>query len=123
MRKHLDPDELIRPELVARRGQRRGAKVHDIPVRRLSRYSPEGLAADDRVPTVLRPALAGIGGWERLQRLAAASRFRTLQAAAEELGLNQFALVDQVNRIESDLGYSVLVRARSGRPMQLTAFG
>lgn len=101
----------------------RWAKVHDIPVRRLSRYSPEGLASDDRVPSVLRPALAGIGGWERLQRLAAASRFRTLQAAAEELGLNQFALVEQVNRIERDLGNSVLARARSGRPMQLTAFG
>lgn len=101
----------------------RWAKVHHIPVRRLSRYDPKQLAANDRIPQILRPALSGVGGWERLQRLAEASRYRTLQLAAQELGLNQFALVDQVNRLEKDFGNSVLVRAKRGRPMQLTAFG
>ena len=101
----------------------RWAKVHDIPVRRLSRYDPQDLQADERIPSILRPALAGVGGWERLQRFADSANYRTLQIAAQELGLNQFTLVDQVNRIERDLGRSVLVRANSGRPMKLTPFG
>jgi transcriptional regulator with XRE-family HTH domain len=99
------------------------ARAHCIPVRRLSRYTPHELAADTRIPPILRAALSGVGGWERLQRFAEASRYRTLQAAAQDLGLNQFALVDQVNRIESDLGSPILVRANAGRPMQLTPVG
>jgi hypothetical protein len=101
----------------------RWAKVYRIPVRRLSRYASNELASDDRIPEILRPALAGIGGWERLQRFVDASRFRTLQLAAQELRLNQFALVDQVNRIERDLGTRLLNRAKSGHPMTLTPFG
>ena len=101
----------------------RWAKVHDIPVRRLSRYYPQDLQADDRIPPILRPVLVGVGGWERLQRLADAASYRTLQIAAQELGLSQFTLVDQVKRIERDLGDKVLIRAKSGRPMRLTLFG
>jgi catechol 2,3-dioxygenase-like lactoylglutathione lyase family enzyme len=77
----------------------------------------------DPIPPILRPALAGVGGWERLQRFAEAAHYRTLQIAAQELGLNQFALVDQINRIERDLGDKLLVRAKSGQPMKLTPFG
>jgi DNA-binding transcriptional LysR family regulator len=67
--------------------------------------------------------LAGVGGWERLQRFADAAPYRTLQIAAQGLGLNQFALVDQINRIERDFGDKLLIRAKSGRPMRLTPFG
>lgn len=98
----------------------RWAKVHNIPVRRLSRFDPQDLEADDRIPAMLHAALAGVGGWERLQRFAEAAPYRTLQIAAKELGLT---LVDQVNRIERDLGNEVLIRAKSGRPMRLTPFG
>ncbi len=101
----------------------RWARVHNIPVRRLSRYTPQDLQADDRIPSILRPALAGIGGWERLQRFADAANYPTLQIAAHQLGLNQFALVDQINRIERDLGGRVLIRAKSGQPMRLTPVG
>lgn len=101
----------------------RWAKVHNIPVRRLSRYDRQDLQADDRIPEILRPALAGVGGWERLQRFADAAQYRTLQIAAQELGLNQFGLVDQINRIEKDLDNKVLIRAKSGTPMRLTPFG
>lgn len=101
----------------------RWARAHRIPVRRLSRYTPDELAADTRIPPILRPALSGVGGWERLQRFAEASRYRTLRAAAEDLGLNQFALIDQVNRIERDFGSPILVRANAGRPMRLTPVG
>ncbi len=101
----------------------RWAKVHNIPVRRLSRFDPDVLRADDRIPAILRPALASVGGWERLQRLVDVSRYRTLRVAAKELGLNQFALIDQVNRLERDLGTRILVRAKSGHAMTLTPFG
>lgn len=101
----------------------RWARVHHIPVRRLSRHDPQQLAADHRIPEILHPALSGVGGLERLTRFVDASRYPTLTLAAQELGLNQFALVAQVNRIERDLGNAVLVRAVSGRPMQLTGFG
>ena len=101
----------------------RWAKLHNIPVRRLSRYDPHELRTDDRIPAILRPALASVGGWERLQRFADVSSYGTLGAGAKELGLNQFALIDQVNRLERDLGTRVLIRAKSGHPMTLTAFG
>ncbi len=37
--------------------------------------------AGAQVPELIRPALAGIGGWERLQRFAAAARHPTLAVA------------------------------------------
>ncbi|MFY9335118.1 MAG: LysR family transcriptional regulator, partial [Mycobacterium sp.] len=43
--------------------------------------------------------------------------------AAETIGLNQFTLVNQINRIERDLGMKLLRRAERGRPMELTEDG
>lgn len=100
----------------------RWAKVHDIPVRRLSR-NDQSLARADSMPEILRPAVAGVGGWERLQRLANAARYPTLKIAAEELGIHQFTLVNQINRIERELGEKLLIRATRGWPMRLTPFG
>ena len=65
----------------------RWAKLHNIPVRRLSSYDPDELRNNDRIPAILRPALASVGGWERLQRLADVSRYRTLEVAAKNSGL------------------------------------
>lgn len=121
--KHRSLDDLAAECGMSVANMARWARVHCIPVRRLSRYTPHELAADTGIPPILRPALSGVGGWERLQRFAEASRYRTLQAAAQDLGLNQFTLVDQVNRIERDLGRPILVRANAGRPMQLTPVG
>ncbi|WP_082948694.1 LysR family transcriptional regulator [Mycobacterium sp. 1274756.6] len=74
-------------------------------------------------PELIGPALAGIGGWERLQRFAAAAQHPTLTIAAEALQLNQFELVNQINRIERELGKRLLDRAERGRPMTLTDDG
>ncbi|WP_232785205.1 helix-turn-helix domain-containing protein [Mycobacteroides franklinii] len=74
-------------------------------------------------PAVIRPALAEIGGRDRLERFADASRYRTLTIAAERLGIQQFTLVNQINRIERELGTKLLIRAERGRPMRLTDDG
>lgn len=103
----------------------RWARIHDIPMR--SRGEPshranidaEALAAS--APKLLRPALTEIGGWERLQRFAAATDYPTLTIAAEQLGAR--ALVVQKLRLEADLGVQLFHRAQRGQPMRLTADG
>jgi len=105
----------------------RWAKSHGIPMRSRGRPSHSAnLAADiaaEHAPAILRPALVGIGGWERLQRLADAARHPTLTIAAKALRVHQFALVAQINRLERELGDKLLVRAERGRPMELTPLG
>jgi hypothetical protein len=105
----------------------RWATFHGIPLR------PRGGASHNQVrlirahaaaaPRILRPALVGEGAWERLTRFAAASRYRTISEAAKALGLNQAALVTQINRLESDLGGLLLVRAQHRHPTRLTPLG
>ncbi|VBA31467.1 hypothetical protein LAUMK136_00063 [Mycobacterium attenuatum] len=105
----------------------RWAKTHAIPMR--GRGGPSHTAnlnaqsAVAEAPKAIRPTLAGIGGWERLQRFAAAARHPTLTVAAEALGVDQFTLVNQINRIERELGTRLLIRAERGRPMELTQDG
>lgn len=105
----------------------RWAKTHAIPIR--GRGGPSHSAtlaaqfAVTEAPELIRPALAGIGGWERLQRYASAARHPTLAVAADELGVPQFTLVSQINRIERELGMTLLIRAERGRPMELTEDG
>jgi Bacterial regulatory helix-turn-helix protein, lysR family len=74
-------------------------------------------------PTIIRPALVGKGGWERLQRFSAAIHYPTLDDAASNLGIHLAPLTSQVRRIERDLGATLLARAERGRPMQLTTYG
>ncbi|SII54569.1 TniQ family protein [Mycobacteroides abscessus] len=105
----------------------RWAKTHAIPMRgrgggsHSSNLAAESFAAE--APELIRPALAGIGGWERLDRFAAATRYPTLTVAAAKLGVGQTALVSQINRIERELGARLLNRAERGRPMELTDAG
>lgn len=120
------------PDLAAEAGMSaanmaRWAKKHAIPVR--SRGGPSHCAALRAqcaiadAPDLIRAALAGMGGWERLQRFAAAAHHSTLTVAAEAIGVDQITLVNQVNRIEHDLGMKLLRRAVRGRPMELTYDG
>lgn len=46
-----------------------------------------------------------------------------MRGAAEALGINQPTLVTQINRLERDLGQTLLERAERGRAMELTSFG
>jgi len=120
------------PELAIEKGMStmnmsRWAKLHNIPLR--GRGGPSHRAtlvaklSANQAPDILTPALIGIGGWERLQRFAKASRYPTLTIAANELRVNQFTLVNQINRIERELGTKLLERAERGRPMRLNKEG
>jgi hypothetical protein len=105
----------------------RWAKTHAIPMRGRGGGSHSSTLGAERAaaqaPDLIRPALAGIGGWERLERFAATTRYSTLTVAAEKLGIRQFTLVNQINRIERELGTMLLVRAERSHPMQLTDDG
>lgn len=105
----------------------RWAKTHAIPMRGRGGHSHSAtLAAENAAataPELLRPALAGIGGRERLERFVAGAGHPTLTVAAEKLGVHQFTLVNQITRIERELGTKLLIRAERGRVMQLTDDG
>jgi hypothetical protein len=79
----------------------------------------EALAA----PAILRPALQEKDGWQRLHRFAAVATHTTIGAAEEALGLKESVLTRQIKRLERDLDGQLLIRARRGHPMKLTAFG
>ena len=104
---------------------RRG--LHNIPLRGRGGPSHRSTLAAERsagqAPRILKPALIGIDVWERLQRFAKASKHPTLTIAATELRVHQFALVNQNNRIERELGTKLLERAQRGRPMRLNEEG
>jgi transposase-like protein len=72
---------------------------------------------------ILRPALQEKGGWQRLHRFAVVAAHATIWAAEDALGLKQSVLTHQIKRLERDLGGQLLIRARRGHPMKLTAFG
>jgi DNA-binding MarR family transcriptional regulator len=101
----------------------RRAREHKIPVRR------RGGRASDRVspieihaPRLLRPALIKTGGWQRLERFAAAARYPSLLSVKQQLGLGK--IDDHIQDLERDLGTQLLVRAGpGGSPMQLTDAG
>jgi len=105
----------------------RWARVHQIPLR------PRGGASHDSflritgqascLPAEIRKALTSPYAWQRLNRFAAATGYRTLSEAAQHLGIAQSALVIQINRLERDIGGPLLERAERGRPMSPTALG
>ncbi|MEU6943986.1 LysR family transcriptional regulator [Streptomyces sp. NPDC046316] len=105
----------------------RWAHIHNIPLR------PRGGASHNtalrvtetvvQAPAVLRKVLTSPYAWQRLDRFLEAVAYPTLSEGAEALGINQAALVTQINRLEQDLGQPLLERAERGRPMQLTPIG
>ena len=120
------------PELAAEKAMStanmaRWAHRHQIPLR--SRGGPSHTAtltavrAADSAPALLRPALVGVGGAERLSRFAAASRYPTVTKAADALKIHQGVLQHQINRLAADLGGPLLTRAQRNRPMTPTALG
>lgn len=103
----------------------RWARRHCIPMRSRGGTSHRAHLADQvaagSVPPLLRPALAGVGGWQRLERFVVAAQFPTMTAAARHLSAP--ALVTQIERIEAELGFPLFVRAERGRTMQVTDDG
>ena len=115
--------ELCRELGVSRTGLSTWAKRNGIPVRRLERHPVVELRANRRIPRFLKPALAGVGGWERLQRFADIVRYPSFGIAARELRLHSGYLSVQVQRLERDLGGRLVDRGHNRRPMRVTPFG
>jgi AraC-like DNA-binding protein len=103
----------------------RWARSHHIPMRPRGGNSHRAHLADqlaaESAPRLLRPTLAGVGGWQRLERFAIATQFPTMTAAAQHLRAP--GLVLQLERLEAELGFKLFARAERGRPMQLTDNG
>ncbi|MGW0456000.1 LysR family transcriptional regulator [Gordonia sputi] len=105
----------------------RWATQYEIPLRPRGGPSHSATLRNAEVhagaPTLLQPALIGIGGWERLRRFAEVSRFATITEAAEHLGIKQGVLTLQINRVERELNRTLYERAQRGHPMRLTHDG
>jgi hypothetical protein len=74
-------------------------------------------------PPLLKNALQGHHGKERLQRFAAIISYPTLNVAVRSLGLNQPTLSSQIQALERNVGGQLLIRADQGHPMHLTSLG
>jgi hypothetical protein len=119
--------DLAREKNMSTANMARWAHRHQIPLR------PRGGASHGSflhsidqatdLPAEIRKALTSPYAWQRLNRFAAASGYRTLSEAAERIGITQSALVTQINRLERDIGGPLLERAERGRPMSPTALG
>jgi DNA-binding MarR family transcriptional regulator len=119
--------DLAREKNMSTANMARWAHSHQIPLR------PRGGASHDSflrttdqaadLPAEIRKALTSPYAWQRLNRFAAATGYRTLREAAERLGITQSALVTQINRLERDIGGPLLERAERGRPMSPTPLG
>jgi hypothetical protein len=119
--------DLAREKNMSTANMTRWAHAHQIPLR------PRGGASHDSflritdqavgLPAWIRRALTSPYAWQRLNRFAAATGYRTLSEAAEHLGITQATLVTQINRLERDIGGPLLERAERGCPMSLTPIG
>lgn len=105
----------------------RWAERHHIPLRRSEYFhrrrnhpTPAQIAA---LPPVLQPALATIGGLDRLHDFATTSHHSTFAAAAETIGIHPTTLIDLINQLEKDLGGTLLHRATRRTPMTPTPLG
>ncbi|MBX7133429.1 MAG: TniQ family protein [Fimbriimonadaceae bacterium] len=103
------------------------AKKHDIPRRGHGIDQRKAVlaarAAASAAPRILRPALAAIGGWRRLQRFVAVADYPSLTDAAGKLHLRQDVLTKQIAQLEADLAMKLLIRAKGSQPMRLTPDG
>jgi hypothetical protein len=119
--------DLARKKNMSTANMARWAHFHQIPLRPRGGASHNSSlrtidqAAD--LPAPIAKALTSPYAWQRLNRFAAAVGYQTLSEAAEHLGITQSTLVIQINRLERDIGESLLERAERGRSMKPTALG
>ena len=118
-KKHLSYSEIGRNTGMSRQAVQRRAKEYGITPPPRHHRQPE---VSESIPAILQPAL-GRKGRLRLQRFAAAHRYRTLTEAAAALGVHRAPLRKQIATLERDLGSPLLTRAVRNHPMSLTAVG
>ncbi|MGW6742983.1 LysR family transcriptional regulator [Streptomyces sp. NPDC055025] len=119
--------DLAREKGMSTANMSRGAHTHNVPLRARGGGSHDtALGLPDKASqtlSILRKALTSPDAWQRLDRFLAVIAHPTMREAAGALGINQSALVTQINRLEQDLGLTLFERAERGRPMKLTPIG
>jgi hypothetical protein len=119
--------DLAREKNMSTANMARWAHHHQIPLRPRGGGSHDSaLRTTDQasdLPDPIAKSLTSPYAWQWLNRFAAAVGYQTLSEAAEHLGVAQSTLVIQINRLERDIGGSLLERAERGRPMTPTALG
>lgn len=115
--------DLARETGLAKSTIRRWANAWAVPVQRRYPIRMNVTAAAAAAPRILRPAITGPRAWNRLRRLAEASRYPSLSQAAASLGISHTALIVQVGRLEREFGRRLLERAPGQSAMRPTAYG
>ena len=90
-----------------------------MPVRTVTRHTDAELRDNPKIPAILIPALAGHGGWERLQRFAVIAQFSTLTDAGKHLGRGVAVTGHHISRLEKDFRARLLIQ----KPLRCTDFG
>lgn len=90
-----------------------------MPVRTVARHTDAELRDNPKIPAILIPALAGHGGWERLQRFAVIAQFSTLTDAGKHLGRGVAVTGHHISRLEKDFRARLLIQ----KPLRCTNFG
>jgi Bacterial regulatory helix-turn-helix protein, lysR family len=118
--------DLAREKNMSTANMARWAHHHQIPLRLRGGGSHDSaLCTTDQasdLPDPIAKSRTSPYACQRLNRFAAVG-YQTLSEAAEHLGVARSALVIQINRLERDIGGSLLERAERGRPMTPTALG
>lgn len=103
---------------------RRHRKNHDLPAGRTGVHR-EQLQQHPGLPADIRRAVENTRhGWQRLRRFQQVTAYPSINAAATALGLFQQNLFLQLDRLETDIGATLINRANHRyRPMTLTERG
>ncbi|MEU6353130.1 LysR family transcriptional regulator [Streptomyces sp. NPDC047072] len=98
------------------------ARGHGIPVQ--NNRQPQQARYDfASAPAVIRPSLNNTYAIRRLRIFLQVVRYPTLGEACRTHGLSQGTVTQQLQRLESDLGGPLLIRAGRGRQLELTRLG
>ncbi len=120
---HGRPVRGWKPDDPRRNTMRTGVAGHVGPAARVSRPAAANTPAavirpaqrrrlPDDIPGDLRRAVDGQrNGWARLQRFATAMTYPTLTDAADALGISIATLIEQLHRLEHDVGAPLFHRA------------
>ncbi|MFF1666424.1 LysR family transcriptional regulator [Streptomyces sp. NPDC058258] len=98
------------------------ARGHGIPVG--NNRQPRSARCDfASAPAVIQPSLNNTYGIRRLRIFLQVVRYPTLGEACRAHGISPGTLTQQLQRLETDLGGQLLIRAGRGRQLELTLHG
>jgi hypothetical protein len=110
---------LQRPDIRAILNAKAGTAQCILPSNVAGPASPDGLP-----PDLLRAVHGQTSGWTRLERFATAMAHHSITDAANTIGINRTTLIEQLQRLEADIGTTLFHRATAdGQPHHPTHRG